>query len=343
MNVYFFRHGFSPLTGARGPIPGRCRFSVLGRSLERDGATFTASPPAAHQIYVDGFEADGPGSNVDPNVLAAKLPWFLSFCRATTPVWDLAREEDPPHGPCTLAAMVRAGDVVVFGEPVWTNAVAVDTVLCVGERVTLPARANPGRAASFSLEKDFARYWDECVSKGLAVGSMSWEAFRRSADFVLNLVDSLSSARAEALLGHPRETMHQTPGVNPQMQIVGRRCRIDSPVAAGALVDQFMAGNGFDFIPTGTLPDLGHLASRLPDVFIARFEGAKDRLWPGEKSQPSIFRLNEQDGRTLLSAILMHAEQLVHGPLEWLSPRRFSRFDADRKPEYVPVPKGHEV
>jgi hypothetical protein len=331
------------------PVSGRAR-------IPRTPAVATiVSPRSAaivskHRVCIDGFEEEGPGSNVDPNVLAERLPWFLSYCNVGKSVIDLGadgREVGP------FPDVVRRGDIVIFGDPHWADSLAVDTVIRAHERILMPTLGGV-----FAVEKQFTTYWKRCVDAGLA-DSITWGDFARTRDFVLNLADCMpaprrgaDSPRAAEVLGHRRQTWHPKPTVPAHQQLVGTRCRVFEPTTVEAVRELFAASRGFDFIPLGAgVRPSSALVARRPGLFTVPFAGA------AKLQGASVFRLARAEGLALLRDILGTADRLVVGPLRWVKARRFSHFEASRRPSkvnptkeldeigprYVRVPEGHTI
>lgn len=353
MEIYFFRHGFdAQLSGQNAPIPGRYLFTVEGRSLQREGNRLIPRERSEHRICADGFQDEGPGSNMDPCVLAERLPWFLSFCNVGKPVVD---GDGRDLG--VFPGVVKRGDVVIFGDPAWADALAVDTVMRANDRIPLPSLGG-----AFAFERQFEAYWSACIDVGLG-RPVAWKDFIHSPDFVLNLADSLpaprrsleppDSQRAAALLGHRRQAFHPKPSIAPHQQLVGTRCRVFEPTGIVDVHALFEAGRGFDFVPLGAgARPTSAMVERRPGLLTVPFTGAAAKL-----RRASIFRLSPDEGQALLRSILDTADRLVVGPLRWKRPRRFTHFEITRRPsktnpandvseytsQYVPVPDGCSI
>jgi len=217
--VYFLQH---PLTTFG--MPGRFSYKARASAIDLDEKVRKSW---SGTLYADGFAADTPGSNVDPNVFSEVLPWHLSFCRLSDSETSSIVSGAARRG--VLGELVAQGDLIVFGDTFNNRITWVDTVMCVHGRAVIPSEGG-----QFILEENFTRYWDE-VSE--FEPQMTWERFTRLRDYRRNLVDTM-----------PPDGRHRTTSVVPHYQVIGRRPK-DVAVSRPAIVEQLLAGDGFDFIP----------------------------------------------------------------------------------------------
>lgn len=248
-------------------------------------------------VFGDGYGPDTPGPNVDPNILADVLPWHLSFCRiGDRKKKSLVGAVPPLRAPAVLGEVAVVGDLIVFGDALSPHIMFIDSVLCVGSLPEIPQRSG-----SFVLQKQFARYWAATGGRP----SMSWAAFERSRVFRWNLHDSMPGRR------------HETTGVCPHHQIVGRRAvppRLDRDSIRVALEN----GSGFNFIPLAAerVSRNREVLAR-PGLFTARVNGV-GKLVRSTKNR--VWRLPVAMATNVLDSIARNADVLVLDPLEPVSP-----------------------
>lgn len=161
-------------------MPGRYPYRAQGVAVDLDTGLLG---PWVGTIYADGFAADTPGSNVDPNVFSEVLPWHLSFCRLTdrkaTSIVSGGRHSG------VLGELVEPGDLIVFGNIFNSKIAWVDTVMCVHGRAVIPVEGG-----QFMLEDRFQRYWDD-VSE--LEPQMTW-------DLGSDLIDAILGAAKHLVL-----------------------------------------------------------------------------------------------------------------------------------------------
>ncbi|WP_437624050.1 hypothetical protein [Sorangium sp. So ce1151] len=118
--MYFVKHSYDTHRG----VPGRYAFRISARSLHRSASTWF---PSAFQgdVYADGYAANQPGPNVDPNVFSDLMPWHLAFC-----LIDKRNKKRFLAGTTSiLTDVVKPGDTICFGWPISAHIVLVDTLL----------------------------------------------------------------------------------------------------------------------------------------------------------------------------------------------------------------------
>lgn len=318
MNVYFFKHSGDRYEN----IPGRYPFRVRAAALERGGAVFVRQAPRERVIHADGYGPDETASNVDPNVFSKLLPWFLTYCLQT------GREKHRVHDlttgrllPRALSHLVEPGDVILFGWPTSKTGIAIDTVMCVERAVLVPVEAGPQRKKRFAFNSSFSTYRDEVKKHFRDFGTVSWQSFTAADDFRLNVVDTLSEADAHAVLGYTCETHHKTTDLLDHKQIIGRWGDVPDEILPGALLDAFVDGRGFNFIPRAA-PTEGAargVAHSHPGLLTIRT--------PAPHGLPGggVARLSSTGGVAVLQQVFDVAEELVFGRIEWLARRRFER------------------
>lgn len=250
-------------------------------------------------VYADGFAADTPGPNVDPNVFSELLPWHLSFCRISgTDEASLVAGTRPPD---VLSNLVRDGDVIIFGDTFNSDTVWVDTVLCIYGTATIPALGK-----QFILEEQFDRYRQDVLE---FVGGISWEKFTTFRDYRRNLVDTVEPGGK-----------HTSTGVVPHKQLIGRRAQHDQvPTDREKIHELFSSGDGFNFIPLRAT-SARHLTNNKqeherPGLLVFTFE--LRRLLEDVESR--VHLLSDDLGQRLLHAILGASTFLVLDPVQPLA------------------------
>lgn len=288
-SVFFFQHSLLAYRA-----PGRYPFQAQGNAVDLAGRTVG---PWRGTVYADGFDSDTPGPNVDPNVFSEVLPWHLSFCRLsdtkTSSIVAGARRAD------VLSNLVRAGDVIVFGDTFNLATTWVDTVLCVYGTATIPSVGN-----RFALEDRFDRYRDE-VSE--FIDDLTWAQFKARRDFRRNLVDTIDPGGK-----------HTTTGVVPHKQIIGRRAQ-RVPADRAEILDLLLDGDGFNFIPlrAADAPQLtdNELERERPGLLSFKFELRRQL----QAVENAVHLLPGDLGVGLLQAILAASTLLVLDPIEPLA------------------------
>jgi len=286
VNVYFFEH---PLEAYQ--MPGRYAYQASAKAIDLDAGMLR---PWTGTIYADGFGADTPGSNIDPNVFSEVLPWHLSFCRLT----DSKASSIVADGqrPAVLSELVQQGDLIIFGNTFNSKITWVDTIMCVYGRVVIPSKGG-----HFLLEDEFQRYWDSVFE---FEPQMTWERFKGLRDYRCNLIDAM-----------PPNGRHTTTAVVPHNQIIGSRPKFVDKNRA-AIAAQLLAGDGFNFIPLRALdaPLLtdSEQEELRPGLLTLMFE-LKKRF---ERIENSVHLLPHDLGRRLIVGILDAAKYLVLAPIE---------------------------
>lgn len=314
--MFFFKH---PRDRFRN-MPGRYPYRVRAAALTHDGESYVRTEACERILYADGYGPDATPSNVDPNVFAEHLPWFLTYCllggKPKHRVLDLGTSR-PLRGP--LSHVAAAGDVILFGWPTSDRSIAVDTVLCVGACIPVPVHATHGKRFYFAFKEDFAVYRGRVAAHVRSFGNVSWERFTASDDFRLNVVDALGEDDARAILGYSRETHHKRTDVLNHMQIIGRSGTPPPRIQTAFLISEFVAGRGFNFIPTVAARSVHGegLARTHPGLLEIRTE-AKHRLPSG-----GVSRLGDALGAELVGSIFETADALVFGRVEWIARSRF--------------------
>lgn len=292
--TYFLRHGIKRYN----KIPGRYPYDVTGSALHRNGATFTRQTFTGC-IYGDGYD-DGPASNMDPHVLSDIIPWFLSFCLIDK---DDEKRRVAPEKKHILPKDAKPDDLIVFGGYVNDNVIFVDTVLCVDRLLPIPQEDR-----NLKIKKYHEKYWR------LLNLPEQWSDFQETRAYVYNLRD------AEPPNGH-----HQTTnGLDPYLQIVGRRLKTDeiATIQRDALFSRllekggFNKKGGFNFIPLRAYYESENreIISRRP-LFTTKIPKLGSLI-----KQNSVTKLDPDTSRDLLSAILHQADTLVLDPIDPAKP-----------------------
>ncbi len=318
MQVFFFPH-----PAERGPhTPGRYPFAVRAAALRRVSARFAREVASDRIVHVDGLGPDRTASNVDPNVLSERIPWFLTFCKVggedSQRVFDVKEQRQLPR---ELPGEVALGDLILFG---WSSGrqIAIDTVLCVGGNAVVPVESGAGRRQRFALRERFAEFRTEVARVVPSFASVRWPDFVRTDDFRLNLVDSLGAEDAFAALGYERRTNHQRSTLAVHRMTIGRWGNPPEAIEGEALLAAFMRGEGFNCLPRLNVDaalckgvDRTH-----PGLFHMRL-GAAPNL-----PTRAVSRLTSTLAEDVLGGIFTEANELVFGRLEWT---RRSRYLSD--------------
>jgi hypothetical protein len=278
--------------------------TVEGRAFHRTGPRFSRGDFHG-TVYVDSY--DGSRSpNMDPCVVSDVLPWFLSFCRIKgkdrptgSGSYELNSDNIVPGTDRLLSEDVSPGDVVVFGDnsPKNGTRIFVDTILCVESCPAIP-KLDRG----LDLRSRYSDYRRQASLKAHAL-PQSWAEFEASRSWRYNLCysEGIETSLATCL------------------QILGRQ--LDPSVSAleeSELVESFMNGRGFNFIPLGSAQSSP--IKRRPGLFVAPFLRLPNK----------VTRLDPNDGERLLKVIFGQAETLVVDPI-WPSG------------EQAPTPKGKKI
>lgn len=308
MQVYFFKHPLISRHSKHGVIPGRYGYDIEGQAL-------SATNKCLHlrefrgQIYGDACGDNQPGSNVDPNVLAEVIPWFLSYCRICTRAdHNLVLPEKR-----LLSEVVQRGDVIVFGGDedngrcLGLDVIFVDTLLRVDVVVEIPRKYPPNGKGL-----DVQEY---CLRQSAVLSLPTWREFKKSRDFRYNLVDAMPP---------PQVGAHYTSKVgvgNPHLQIVGTRFADQQNKVRSSsiedLIQRFVGGRGFNFCPLlsietdySLLTSSSEIARRRGLFVTNKVEGVSAAL-----SHQKVVRLPSKMGESLLNTIIHQAKELVLDPV----------------------------
>lgn len=279
--VFFFKHSLE----RHAVFPGRYSFAVRGSALTRSGTGFMLNADWRGRVYADAYADETPGPNLDPNVFSDVLPWHLSFCRICKRVPKNLIDGAP------LSHRVRTGDVVMFGNAVSTHILFVDTVLCVTATPQLPKRGN-----ELVL---YDRYADLKAEVPQLEGH-DWNSFAATRSYELNLADAAPGRG------------HHWSGVSPHRMIVGRRWDDPTDITPDELLQRFVGGAGFNFIPLANEQASNNQAVvRRPGLYCQRFEPAGGLL-----KQANVVELGHEDGERLLRTVFDAVDVLVLDPIE---------------------------
>ena len=188
-----------------------------------------------------------------------------------------------------LPQRVNEGDLIVFGFVLSTHLLIIDTIICVSKVAELPQQGG-----EFVLREGF-----DLFRKDVCLDGIDWATFSRSRCYSLNLIDSAPGGN------------HHRAFLKPHLMVIGRRCAPPASIPGDALLNRFLDGEGFNFIPlTSTQDSIAAEVKKRPGLFVKRFSGASSIL------KHSITALSDQDARRLLQLVFTQADTLVLDPLE---------------------------
>ncbi len=287
MRVYFFQHGLDEYRG----IPGRYRYDVKGRIIDLVSAE---KRDWAGVVYADGIAENTPGPNIDPHVFSDLVPRHLSFCNVDKRTSKTAVRGHLPAAAAegaVLSEVVRPGDLVLFGNWLSTHLLWSDTVLCVGECMSIPQRNN-----CLTIVENLEEYWPAATKRPFDK-ERSLDEFLQSRTYLLGLKDSTSTG------GH-----HRTE-IDPHLQIVGSRHEPEV-LTRDALVEALCNGTGFSFIPMRARQDSGNKSVRArPGLFVLEHRGIAAELGGGS----GVVALSHVFGKRLIRRLIETADTLVLG------------------------------